>query len=73
MPNVAWKVVGGLAGAAAGWTARSVLQLGWKRVRDEEPPDNPASPDSRGSPANRGSPDSPATEPPGRRTCVRRC
>lgn len=44
MGNVGWKVVGGLAGAAAGWAARTSLKAVWRRGKGQEPPDNPASP-----------------------------
>jgi hypothetical protein len=39
-----WKIVGGLAGVGAGWVARTALQTGWRQLRGEAPPENPASP-----------------------------
>jgi hypothetical protein len=42
--DVGWKVLGGVAGAAAGWTTRTALRALWRRGKGEEPPDNPASP-----------------------------
>jgi hypothetical protein len=41
-----WKVIGGLAGAAAGVATRFALKTAWRKTKGGEPPTNPASPDT---------------------------
>lgn len=41
-----WPVVAGGAAALAAFGARSAVKTGWKSVRDEDPPRNPADPET---------------------------
>lgn len=43
MSRLAWKAFAGVSAAVAAAGARKALRSGWKRVRNEEPPQNPAS------------------------------
>ena len=45
--RLAWKVIGGLSGVAAGFVTRAILNGMWRRVKGAEPPANPASPKTR--------------------------
>lgn len=39
-----WKAFGTLSGLVAGLVTRSLLRVGWRRLRGGEPPSNPAAP-----------------------------
>lgn len=39
------RVIGGIAGAGAGFVTRKVMIVGWKRVTGKEPPANPEDPE----------------------------
>jgi hypothetical protein len=39
-----WRVVGVVAGVAAGAATRKAMTAGWKHFAHDEPPSNPASP-----------------------------
>jgi hypothetical protein len=41
--NLGWKLTGGLAGAAAGWAARTGMTALWRKTTQHDPPQNPAS------------------------------
>jgi hypothetical protein len=41
--RMGWKIVAGLSGLFAGLAARRVLLIGWRSLRDSDPPANPAS------------------------------
>jgi hypothetical protein len=41
--RVAWRIVASLSAMVAGLAARRVLILGWRSVRNTDPPSNPAS------------------------------
>lgn len=42
--QVGWKLAAAAAGAAAGGVTRVLVAGGWRKVRHQDPPDNPASP-----------------------------
>ncbi|MDX1661070.1 MAG: DUF4235 domain-containing protein [Gemmatimonadota bacterium] len=42
MTNLVWKAFAALAATSAAAGARRVVRSGWKRAKDEEPPENPA-------------------------------
>jgi len=39
-----WKVVGTVSGLAAGMATKSLLRVGWRRLKGGDPPSNPAAP-----------------------------
>lgn len=42
--TLGWKIVGGIAGIAAGLTARKVVATTWRMTTGKEPPEKPESP-----------------------------
>jgi hypothetical protein len=44
-PDIPERVITGLAGAAAAFAVRKMLQLGWKRVTGRAAPDTPEDPE----------------------------
>lgn len=42
--TLGWKIVGGLAGVAAGLAARKVVAATWRMTTGKEPPEKPESP-----------------------------
>ncbi len=46
MEKIAWKVVAGIAGAAAAVIVTKVLNLVWAKARPDPPPENPADPET---------------------------
>lgn len=43
--DLGWRLLAGAAAFGAGFVARQVITIGWKRVTGKEPPSNPESPD----------------------------
>ena len=44
-PDIAWRVIGGLAGLATAWVARRLLGFAWVKATGKEPPLDPDSPE----------------------------